>query len=233
MLECGCPPDFSPPSAPSWCGNVNEQNNYASYMTSTYCQESDTNCASCGTWCAVAPSPPSPPLPPTPPPVPPRSPTPPSPPPGFQSQHGYATRYWDCCKPSCSWLSNVPTFLSPARHCDASGTSNSVDSATNQAVSACEAGGDAYTCIDHTPTTDANDPSVAYAFAATPGTDPRGTCGACFNVSFPGAGHYSATDAGSLALAAQGKTLFVMATNIGYDVAENPFDVMILPPNPC
>ena len=29
---------------------------------------------------------------------------------------GYATRYWDCCKPSCAWVGNAGGHL--ARTCD-------------------------------------------------------------------------------------------------------------------
>ena len=204
--SCGCPPTFAAPSAPSWCGDVNVADSYASLMTSEYCQGSVAQCVDCsGVWCTTPPSPPDLPAPPLPPPTPPSSPPPPEPPPGWQWEHGYATRYWDCCKPSCSWKPNVAAFLEPARHCDASGATLAVDTDTSQSVSACE-GGSGYTCIDHVPATDPDDPSIAYAFAATPGTDPRGTCGTCFNVTFPGAGHYSATDPGSIALHAQRKS---------------------------
>ena len=98
--------------------------------------------------------------------------------------------------------------------------------ATIQSTSACDAG-NAFACFDHAPTTDTADPLVAYAFAATPGTDPRGTCGTCFEVTFPGPGYYSASDPGSAALHAQSKVLYLQATNIGYDVHANQFDIMI------
>ena len=121
----------------------------------------------------------------------------------------------------------MPPFLSAARHCDISGNTLPLDTDQSQSVSACEAGGTGFTCIDHAPATDPNNPLVAYAFAATPGTDPRGTCGACFNVTFTGVGHYSASDPGSAALHQQGKTLLIQATNIGYDVHDNQFDFMV------
>lgn len=73
--------------------------------------------------------------------------------------------------------------------------------------------------------TDADDPNLAYAFAAVPGTNQQGTCGTCFEVLFTGTGYYSANDAGCQALV--NKRLIVQATNIGHDVSSNQFDVMI------
>lgn len=120
----------------------------------------------------------------------------------------------------------MPSFLSPARFCDVDGQTLPADTDATQSQSSCDAG-PAFTCIDHAPVADPVDDRIAYAFAATPGTDAKATCGTCFNVTFPGSGYYSADDAGSKALAAQGKTLLVQATNIGHDVAAQQFDLLI------
>ena len=114
----------------------------------------------------------------------------------------------------------MPDFLQPARQCAESGAT--LADATS--ASSCD-GGPSFTCLDQTPTVDASDASIGYAFAATPGTDPRGTCGGCFELRFTGDGHFLASDVGSRQLA--GKRLIVQATNIGYDVHANQFDVMI------
>jgi hypothetical protein len=141
------------------------------------------------------------------------------------AERGWASRYWDCCKPSCSWLGNVPSFLQPARQCDAAGATLPSD-VVRQSMSACD-GGDAFACMDQAPAVDPTHPKIAYAFAATPGANPRGLCGTCFKATFPGVDHLTRADPGSAALAAAGKTLYVMATNVGRDVTTNQFDVMI------
>ena len=68
---------------------------------------------------------------------------------------GFASRYWDCCKPSCSWAENAGG--NPARQCDAS--MNPITDAS--AKSMCE-GGPSTTCLDQIPIV-VND-NLAYAF---------------------------------------------------------------------
>jgi hypothetical protein len=62
-----------------------------------------------------------------------------------------------------------------------------------------------------------------FAFAAVPAAN-GGQCGKCFQLTFTGEGKY-ATDANHKAI--KGKKLIVMVTNIGGDVNQGQFDVMI------
>ena len=130
---------------------------------------------------------------------------------GAGGQEGFATRYWDCCMPHCAW----PEHGGKAKTCDAKGK-NPIG---NTSGSICS-GGQGTTCTSQIPIIVSD--KLAYAFAATPGND--NTCGKCFALTFTGTGKYE-TKANHKALA--GKTLVVMASNIGYDVAGNQFDIMI------
>ena len=130
---------------------------------------------------------------------------------GAGGQQGFATRYWDCCMPHCAW----PEHGGKAKTCDAKGRTP----IGNNSGSICS-GGQGTTCISQTPIIVSE--KLAYAFAATPGND--NTCGKCFALTFTGQGKYE-TKANHQAL--KGKTLVVMASNIGYDVQGGQFDVMI------
>jgi len=129
---------------------------------------------------------------------------------GGKSGSGYATRYWDCCKPHCAW----PEHGGTASTCDASG--NKIGD--KSAASMCD-GGNAGICRGQFPII-VND-TLAFAFAATPGGE--NNCGKCFDLAFTGKGKY-ATDNHKLL---KGKHLIVMSNNVGYDVAGGQFDVMI------
>ena len=132
---------------------------------------------------------------------------------GGHSGSGWATRYWDCCMPSCGWNEN--SGGNPTMYCDAKGK-NRVEGGQ----SICS-GGQNTTCTSQIPII-VND-KVAYAFAAVPAAD-GGKCGKCFALEFTGEGKYE-TKANHQAL--RGKTLVVMASNIGGDVNHGQFDVMI------
>ena len=132
---------------------------------------------------------------------------------GSGGQGGWATRYWDCCMPSCAWNEN--SGGNPTKTCDAKGK-NPVSGGQNIC-----AGGQQTTCTTQMPII-ASD-KVAYAFAAVPAAD-GGKCGKCFALTFTGKGKYE-TKANHEALA--GKTLVVMASNIGGDVSHGQFDIMI------
>ena len=133
---------------------------------------------------------------------------------GGRSGSGWATRYWDCCKPSCSWTENAGGNL--AKTCDASG--NAISDAS--AGSMCQSG-PAGTCMSQIPFEVCDD--VAYAFAAVPAAD-GATCGKCYMLTFTGEGKYS-TDVNHKAL--KGKKLVVMVSNVGTDVSQGQFDIMI------
>ena len=127
---------------------------------------------------------------------------------------GFATRYWDCCKPSCAWPDHGGD--NTARQCDAS-----MKVLTEPyAKSMCD-GGPSTTCLDQIPIV-VND-NLAYAFAASPGAGAN-VCGKCFQLTFTGEGKYE-TQLNHKKIA--GKKLIVMSSNIGYDVSGGQFDIMI------
>ena len=135
---------------------------------------------------------------------------------GAQTKSGYATRYWDSCKPHCAWEGKGGPV---ARTCNADG----VTKASSDASSVCD-GGNAGTCFDQTPQI-VND-TIAYAFAATPGGG--NDCGKCYMLTFKGTGASATkTPTDSHHKAIKGKHLIVMSSNIGYDVSHNQFDLMI------
>lgn len=149
------------------------------------------------------------------------------------AKSGWATRYWDACKPHCSWRENIDTNAVPfsiCRNCSFNneeipaftlspnvsqywsgyeGTKNSCD------------GGVAYTCFDMAPI--AINDTLAYAFGAAPGAD-ESSCGKCFQLQFDGHGKNGDKQAHTLL---KGKTLILMSSNIGHDVGSGQIDVMI------
>ena len=133
---------------------------------------------------------------------------------GAGGQQGWATRYWDCCMPHCA----QPAHGGTARTCSANGGKTLIDN--NSTKNVCQEGGQGATCTSQIPIIVSD--KLAYAFAATPGND--NTCGKCFALTFTGEGKYETKENHKKL---QGKTLVVMASNIGYDVAGGQFDVMI------
>ena len=131
---------------------------------------------------------------------------------GKGGKPGFATRYWDCCKPHCAWPGN-----GTAKTCDASG--NPVSSG---ATSMCD-GGNAGICMGQIPIVVSD--KLAYAFAAAPAAI-GGQCGKCYALTFTGKGKYETKGNHSALL---GKTLVVMISNIGGDVDADggQFDIMI------
>ena len=135
---------------------------------------------------------------------------------GGMSGSGFASRYWDCCKPSCSWTENAGSG-NEARQCDKN--MNLIED--HSAKSMCD-GGISTTCLSQIPFTLDNCDNIGFAYAAVPGNNP--TCGRCFLLEFTGAGKYETKKNHALL---KGKKLIVMASNIGYDVSTYQFDVMI------
>ena len=136
---------------------------------------------------------------------------------GGLSGSGYASRYWDCCKPSCSWGYNAGNG-NEARECDVN--MNVIND--HNAQSKCD-GGPSTTCLSQAPFTLNGCDNIGFAFAAVPGAGPK-ICGRCFELSFTGTGKYE-TKLNHQKL--KDKKLIVMASNIGYDVEGGQFDVMI------
>jgi hypothetical protein len=129
--------------------------------------------------------------------------------------NGYATRYWDCCKPHCSWDNNPPKYMPPLQTCEKDGRTGQSNTLLQSSCS----GGPAYTCYKLTPW--AINSNLSYAYAATSSGD---ICGRCFELTFTGEGHYGYSPG---AEALQGKKMVVQAINIGYDVAGGQVDIMI------
>lgn len=141
---------------------------------------------------------------------------------GGHSGSGYATRYWDGCKPSCSWKENASKnggIGTPAKQCNSNGKTQNTD---YSARSVCE-GGPAATCTSQVPFTISGCDKIGFAFAAVPAAD-GAACGKCFELSFTGEGNWE-TKANHQAL--KGKKLIVMVSNVGWDVSGGQFDVMI------
>lgn len=93
---------------------------------------------------------------------------------GAQSSgSGTTTRYWDCCKGSCSWPDKADVS-SPVAICD----KNDSPISDFNTASACD-GGDAHMCSDQSPWV-VND-NLAYGFAAvSAGGSQSDTCCSCF-----------------------------------------------------
>lgn len=132
---------------------------------------------------------------------------------------GWATRYWDCCKPSCSWNENAGGKLS--RQCTNKGRNQDTNYGNG---SVCDGGGSAMTCISQIPFTVSGCNDMGFAFAAVPASN-GGQCGKCFQLTFTGAGHYNSTNSNTNAI--KGKKLIIMVTNVGQDVEQGQFDIMI------
>ncbi len=142
---------------------------------------------------------------------------------GGHTGSGYATRYWDGCKPSCSWRENASKnggIGTPAKQCNSNGKTPNTD---YNAQSVCQNGGSAATCTSQVPFTVSGCDNIGFAFAAVPAAD-GAACGKCFELTFTGEGNWE-TKANHQAL--RGKKLIVMVSNVGWDVQGGQFDIMI------
>lgn len=137
-------------------------------------------------------------------------------PPVTGSCQGWATRYWDCCKPHCGWSANA-MGSGPLAVCDRQ--DNSLASNPDVANS-CE-GGQGYLCQSMAPW--AADSKLAYGYAAVAAKGD--ICGKCYQLEFTGQSHNAGNDPGAAALG--GKTMIVQSINIGGDVGSNQFDIAI------
>ena len=156
---------------------------------------------------------------------------------------GWSSRYWDACKPHCSWLSSVDTSseesyqagMTVARNCNI----NDVEvpaftlghevqqywmgyEGTNSACVNENAGG-TYTCTDMAPI-QVNE-NLSYGYVAGSGNLHKYGCGKCYHLQYNGGNH--ANDVKETHKALKGKHLVVMVSNIGYDVEDGQFDMMV------
>lgn len=129
--------------------------------------------------------------------------------PPITGNNGFATRYWDCCKPSCSWTTNVPA-------CQKDGMTRITD---KNARSGCDSGGSAFECYDFSPWFDPAT-NMSYGFAAKNGVN----CGSCWMLQFTGQGNSNGNDPGSQKI--RGQQMIVQAINIG-GIDSNQFDLLI------
>jgi hypothetical protein len=113
------------------------------------------------------------------------------------------TRFWDCCKPSCSWNGKA-SFSHPVDTCNAS-DDPIADFTTG---TGCGTGGSAYTCSDQHPWS-VND-TLSYGYAGIfllnhPDTETFWCC-SCYQLDFT-------SDP------LRGKTMIVQASNSAFDIS--------------
>ncbi|KAI7905747.1 RlpA-like double-psi beta-barrel-protein domain-containing protein-containing protein [Cokeromyces recurvatus] len=128
--------------------------------------------------------------------------------PGGQSGSGTTTRYWDCCKSSCSWPGKA-SVSAPVDVCAANGISI-LDS---NAVSGCN-GGNGFMCNNNQPWAVNEHLSYGFAAASVAGSNEAGWCCSCYELTFT-SGPVS------------GKKMVVQVTNTGGDLGSNHFDLQI------
>ncbi|KAI8145810.1 endo-beta-1,4-glucanase [Fennellomyces sp. T-0311] len=127
---------------------------------------------------------------------------------GGASGDGTTTRYWDCCKASCSWPDKADVSA-PVGACAVDG----VTLVESNEQSGCS-GGSAYMCIDNQPWAVDEDLSYGFAAASLAGKDESGWCCGCYELTFT-SGEVS------------GKKMVVQVTNTGGDLGNNHFDLQI------
>lgn len=144
-------------------------------------------------------------------------------------QNGWGSRYWDCCKPHCSSPFNTNRLCA---NCATDGidetpcfkvVGNEYSTWNEATKSGCESDGVAYACYRHVPYAVCE--NLAYGYAAVPGAGSADACGKCFQLTFDGGSHNNDVKAAHKAM--KGKTMIVMASNIGHDVSGGQFDLMI------
>nr|AAR22385.1 cellulase II [Apriona germarii] len=129
---------------------------------------------------------------------------------GGVSGTGKTTRYWDCCKPSCSWKANLKSKSGkPVEACAADGKTVVKESTK----SACEEGAGAYMCSDQQPKVVNSTFALGYVAASFTGGIDVNMCCACLRLKFQGD--------------LSGKQMIVQVTNTGSDLGSNQFDIAI------
>ena len=169
---------------------------------------------------------------------------------GGAAGKGWNSRYWDACKPHCSWPGNVDTtseaayqsIYTTAKNCnihDVEIPTYTLKYDVQQfwmgytgIASGCKpderGGGEtgAFTCTDMVPV--AINDTLAYAFVAGPSDQ---GCGKCYHLQYDGhfANEMDTNKPKETHLALAGKHVIAMASNIGHDVDANStqFDLMV------
>ena len=132
---------------------------------------------------------------------------------GGRSGQGWGSRYWDCCMPHCAWSGNTGN---PTKTCNAQ-----MQSIGESGGSVCS-GGQGGVCDSQAPWSVSD--NFAFAFAAVP-AGLGGECGKCFLLTFDGKSHNGGANANTGGLS--GKKMIIMVSNIGGDVGDGQFDIMI------
>lgn len=162
------------------------------------------------------------------------------------TQKGWNSRYWDSCKPHCSWMDNVDTSSQAAyaaagytvRNCnihDVEIPTFTLSRGLKQywwgmegVPSSCEVGaGGSFTCTDMAPI-QVND-TLSYGFVAGPSNQ---GCGKCYHLQYDGSTNNTGDggpDVKDTHIALKGKHMIVMASNIGHDVdpTSTQFDLLV------
>ena len=156
---------------------------------------------------------------------------------------GWNSRYWDGCKPHCSWLSSVDTTSEEtyqagrtvARNCNvhdvevpAFTLGHAVQQywmgyeGTNSACDTKDPSG-TFACTDMAPI--AVNENLSYAYVAGSGKQYQYGCGKCYHLQYNGG--KSDGDVKKTHKALNGKHIVVMVSNIGHDVVEGQFDLLV------
>ncbi|XP_018561265.1 endoglucanase-like [Anoplophora glabripennis] len=118
------------------------------------------------------------------------------------------TRYWDCCKPSCSWTENLRDKSgAPVKSCTKDGKTQ----ADRNMQSACGTGTGSYMCSDQQPRMVNSTFALGYVAASFTGGIDTKMCCACLRLVFQGG--------------LSGKQMVVQITNTGGDLGSNHFDI--------
>nr|AWL24828.1 glycoside hydrolase 45 [Rhizophlyctis rosea] len=128
-------------------------------------------------------------------------------PPSAATTPGNTTRYWDCCKPSCSWPGKGGS--GPAKSCAKDG----VTALGSNTMNSCD-GGSAYTCNSYQPIVVNDNLSYGFAAAKIAGLSESDWCCACYELNFT---------TGPVA----GKQMIVQVLNTGGDLGPGHFDLQI------
>jgi len=132
-----------------------------------------------------------------------------------QAGDGWLSRYWDGCKPSCSWSGKQYNGAGQCKECD---KSNNKMNTSDGNRSSCD-GGNSYTCWDMSPW--AVDNTTAYGYAAAHRDN---QCGTCWELTFKGTTEHAGNGDASVL---RNKKLIVMISNIGDDVQGNQLDFLV------
>lgn len=125
---------------------------------------------------------------------------------------GVTTRYWDCCKASCSW-SGKASVTNPVETCAANG----VTTVEADTTSACGGGGDpgiAYMCNNQQPYVINSSLSFGFAAAYLSGESESDWCCGCYELTFTSSPVTNQIEV-------------VQVTNTGADLGNNQFDLQI------